>query len=36
VFKEVDYEVTTSAAVKEKGSWTDAPFQHDPQKALQP
>jgi hypothetical protein len=36
VFKEVASEVTTSTGVKEKGTWINATFQHDRQKALQP
>jgi serine/threonine protein kinase len=36
VFKEVDYEVTTSSGVKGMGSWINAHFQEDLQKAKQP
>jgi serine/threonine-protein kinase len=36
VFKEVDYEVTTPAGVKEQGTWINAHFQEDLQKAKQP
>ena len=36
VFKEVDYEITTSAGTKEAGSWINPHFQEDLQKAKQP
>jgi hypothetical protein len=36
IFKEVDYEVTTAAGAKQQGTWMNAHFQEDLQKAKQP